>query len=406
MKVFVLGGYGVVGIPATKLLAEDDSITQLTVAGRDLERAEKAARETGAKANAVHADGADQEQLSSLLEGYDLVVNAASDDVATSIMKAAIRTRTHYCDAGVTVEEMLSFSPEAEAAGITAIVTAGLAPCITNLMGVNVAGQLDKVEQVQMGFGDIYNFQTGKELTVHQWLEDPRENLPSLKGCRPHIGWMLSRAQGEGSRTVSTFHDGEFVMADAMRTGVDAPTFQGGTVTSYPYYVGDPTFPSLPLDLSDRPPVEILFSPLPPHLHDLLRGLAMSVLDGEADAEAATRSFFDTVESDPDRWLTLPDDFVPSPKIWVRAVGWVEGRAARSTCWLTEPMWDVGGYFLTSVALAVAVRRVLHGGIRMRGVMTAERAFDPLPFLEEVESCLPGPLPDGGMFGESLEWLD
>jgi hypothetical protein len=68
-------------------------------------------------------------------------------------------------------------------------------------------------------------------------------------------------------------------------------------------------------------------------------------------------------------------------------------------------MWNVGGYFLTSVALAVAVRKILRGEIQERGVMTAETAFEPLPFLDEAVSLLPDPLPDGKMIDESFEWL-
>ncbi|MEE9175005.1 MAG: hypothetical protein V3U19_02405, partial [Thermodesulfobacteriota bacterium] len=106
------------------------------------------------------------------------------------------------------------------------------------------------------------------------------------------------------------------------------------------------------------------------------------------------------------RWLTLPDDFVPIPNMWGRAVGRQEGRAARCSCWVTAPMWNVGVYFLTSVALAVAVRKILRGEIRERGVMTAETAFEPLSFLDEVASLIPDSLPDGKLIDESFEWLE
>ena len=69
-------------------------------------------------------------------------------------------------------------------------------------------------------------------------------------------------------------------------------------------------------------------------------------------------------------------------------------------------MWDVGGYFLTSVALAVAVRKILRGEIRERGVMTAEKAFEPQSFFDEVVALLPDPPPDGKLIDESFEWLE
>ncbi len=406
MKIFALGGYGKVGKPAAKMLAESDLVTRIAIVGRSSERAEEVAREIGGKAVAVPADGTDEEELASLMAGYDIIMNAATDDTVPPAVRAAIRTGAHYCDAGTGIEQVLPLAPEAEAAGITAIVATGLAPCITNLMGVHVARQLDDVEQLQLGFADIINFETGRELTVQQWLGDPTENLAALHGCRPFIAWMLSRAQDDGIRTVRTYREGGWEETDPVRSGLDVPQVRGGTTTSYPYYSGDPVFPSLPRDLSSVPPVEILFSPLPPQLHDLLRERSLAVLDGSTDPETATGSFYDTVESDPHRWLTLPDDFVPPLKMWVRAVGRKGDRAARCSCWFTAPMWDVGGYLLTSVALVVAVRRVLLGETRQRGVMTAEAAFEPLPFLDEVASLMPDPPPDGRFIDESFEWLE
>jgi hypothetical protein len=38
--------------------------------------------------------------------------------------------------------------------------------------------------------------------------------------------------------------------------------------------------------------------------------------------------------------------------------------------------------------------------------MTAEMAFEPLPFINEVASLTPDPPPDGKLLGESFEWLE
>jgi hypothetical protein len=68
-------------------------------------------------------------------------------------------------------------------------------------------------------------------------------------------------------------------------------------------------------------------------------------------------------------------------------------------------VWEVGGYFLTGVALAAAVRLILRGQVQARGVMHAEKAFEPLPFLDEVASLIPDFLPDGKLIDESFEWM-
>ena len=405
MKVFALGGYGKIGYPAIKLLAQSDLITEIAVAGRNLERAEKAATEIGEKGMAVHADGSNEKNLTSLLAGYDIIMNAANDGTVLPTIRAAIRTGTQYCDANVVNKKALQLASEAEAAGITSIVATGICPCISNLMGVHAARQLEEVEQLQLGFASIFNWKSGRDLTPSQWLEEPEESLAALREFRPFIAWMLQMAQEDGNRTVCIYHDGMWMETDPVRSGMDVPMTQGGTLTAYPYFSSAPLFGSLPNDLSRLSPVEMFFSPLPPQLHNLLREHALRVLEGEMDSDAATNSFYDSVEREPHRWLTLPDDFVTLPELWVHAVGRKEGRPARYSCWFTAPMWNVGGYFLTSAALAVAVRKILRGEIRERGVMTAETAFEPLSFFDEVAAVLPEPLPDGKLIGESFEWL-
>ncbi len=408
MKVFVLGGYGKTGFPAIKLLAQSDLVTEIAIAGRSLKRAEEAATELGEKTIAVHADGTDEQKLTSLLADYDLIINAATNEAVLPSIRAAIHAGAHYCDMswGVVGEQALQLTAEAEVAGIAAILATGISPCISNLMGMHVARQLEVVEQLQLGRADIYNFQNGHELTPRQWREDPIESLTALNEFRPFFAWMLQILQEKGIRTVRGYQDGQWEETDPVRSGVHVSMTQGGQITIYPYASSDPLFDELPRDLSNVSPVVMQFSPFPPQLHDVLRQLALGVVQGEIDSDTATNSLYDTIESDPRRWLTLTDDFVPIPKMWVRAVGTKEDRAAHCSCWFTAPMWNVGGYFLTSVALAVAVRKILRGEIRERGVMTAETAFEPLPFLDEVASLMPDPLPDGKLIDESFEWLE
>ena len=69
-------------------------------------------------------------------------------------------------------------------------------------------------------------------------------------------------------------------------------------------------------------------------------------------------------------------------------------------------MWNVGGYFLTSVALAVAVRKILRGEVQERGIMHAETSFDPQSFFNEVVAVLPDRPPDSRLVDESFEWLE
>lgn len=408
MKVFVLGGYGNVGIPVIQLLATNDRIAQIAVAGRDSERAERAAAELGEVAVAVQVDGTDEEVLASLLADYDIILNAATNEAVLPAVRAAMRAGAHYCDVSFSevIDSAVELSSEAKVAGITAILANGVHPSITNLMGVHAARKLDEVEQLQLADASLYDFQSGRDLTHLQWLEDPRQSLAVLSDFRGGIEWPLQTALEGGARMVRAYQDGRWVDADPVRSGVDVPLSQGGTINASPYLCGDPFFGALPTDLGTAPPVEMLFTPLPPQLHDLLRELALRVLDGDIEDKAALDSFFATAENDPGRWLTLPDDYVPMAKTWARAVGSKEGRAARYSCWYRAPLWDVGGYYLTSVGLVAAANMILRGDVQERGVFAAEKAFEPQPFFDEVAALLGDQLPEGRLIDESFEWLD
>jgi hypothetical protein len=316
---------------------------------------------------------------------------------------------THYCDAssfGDFVEQVLQFASEAKAAGITAVIATGISPCISNLMGVHVARQLDEVEQLQVGRADIFSWESKRDLMSRQQPKEPDESLVALQDCRSFIAWILKRLQKEGIRSILEYQDDQWVEMDPTISGVEVPLVQNGTSRSYPYFSGEDVWGQLPRDLSNLSPVEISFSPLPPQLYNLLREHAQGVLTEDIDPDASTNSFYETIERDPQRWLTYPDDYVLIPKIWVRAVGHKEGRAARYTAWFTAPMWNVGAWFLTSVALAVAVHKVLSGEVQEQGVMHAEKAFEPQSFFDEIVAFLPEPPPDGRLINESFEWME
>jgi hypothetical protein len=408
MKVFMLGGYGAVGLPAAKLLVESDLVSEIALAGRSLERAEQAAAEVGDKASAVQVDATDEQQLATLVAGYDVMVNSVSNQVALPVLDAAVRASAHYCDVGWGrdfIAQMNELAVEAKNAGITAIICTGISPCITNLMGVHAANQLDEKEQIQGGRAWV--FQGARSLTPQQWLENPAEQLDVLHEFKDFLEWMLQVAKETESRTVRAYQDGRWVNVDPLKSGLLAPLSQGGTVTAYPYSSYDPLFDSLPQDLARERPVEVWFTPFPSQLHGLFREQALRVAAGDADPTTALNSFYETIENDPDRWLTVANDFVAFSPDWVTAVGSKDGRAARFNCWLAPELWnEQSAWFLTSAPLVVAVLRILSGETRERGVMTAEKAFEPLSFFDEVVALLPEPPPGGKLIGESFEWLE
>jgi hypothetical protein len=299
--------------------------------------------------------------------------------------------------------EMLFFSSKLP--GMRFLHDTGISPCITNLMGVHAASQLIDVEQLQVGRAEIFNFSSGRELPPRQWLEDPQESLVELLEYKSFLACTLQMLQQHGSSKIRAYHDGLWDDIDPIKSGLEVPLAQGNTTTGYPYFSGNDSWGMLPRDLARLSPAEVWFSPLPPQLDSLLREQSLRILEGKVDSDTAVNTFYESVESDPHHWLTLPEDFVPIAKIWVRAVGHKDGRAAQHACWFTAPMWDVNGYFLTSVALVASVFKILRGEVQAQGIMLAEKAFEPQSFFEEVVALLPKPLPDGKLINESFKWL-
>jgi hypothetical protein len=408
MRVFALGGYGAVGIPSAELLVESELVSEIAIAGKSLERAEKAAVEIGDKAKAVQVDGADEEQLANVLVGYDIIVNTVSNQVAIPSLNAAIRRGAHYCDVGYGedfITKMREYDAEARDAGITAIICTGISPCITNLMGVQAASQLDVTEQLRSGRSWL--FEGAQTLTPDQWTQKPSENLSLLQEFKGFLEWMLQIAQQTESRTVRSYQNGRWVDKDPRTSGLHAPLPKGGVFTAFPYGSYDPLFDSLPQDLANSRPVEVWLSPLPPQLHDLFREQALRVAAGDVEPAIALSSFYETVEKDPDRWLAVTGEIVRYSPEWVTAVGSKNGRAARYSCWLVPTIWsERAAWLLTSIPLVVAVFRILRGEVRKRGILIAEKTFEPLPFFDEVASLMPDPLPNGKLIGESFEWLE
>lgn len=259
MKIFVLGGYGKTGSDITKMLAESDLVTQIAIGGRNLERAEQTSAKIGDKAVAVQAEGTDEGELTSLLVGYDLIVNAATNDAVIPSLRAAIRNKAHYCDmawAGI-LEKAAELEPEARAAGITAILATGISPCISNLMCVHAARQLDEVKQFQIGRVELIDFAKGIDPTPNLWRKDPKDILTTLQDYRSFIGFNLNRLQNNGSRMPLEPKDNHWVEVDPFVDGLNVPLAQGSIAIAYPYFSGDDAWGMAPTDLAEEKSVEM-----------------------------------------------------------------------------------------------------------------------------------------------------
>ncbi len=103
--------------------------------------------------------------------GCHLIVNAAASVFNEIVMRAALRLRAHYLDLSSHLTrtpfkaEQLRYAKRFEAKNRTAIINAGVAPGLTNLLAKRGADLLDKVEAVHIRLQES----TESEDPVSQW---------------------------------------------------------------------------------------------------------------------------------------------------------------------------------------------------------------------------------------------
>lgn len=132
-RVLALGGAGGMGRYAVRTAAAYDFVGEIVVADLDLARATAFAEGAGPKVRAAEVDVSDATSLASAMEDVDVVLNTVGPfyRFGVPVLRAAIAAGVDYLDINDDWEptlEMLDLAPEAEAAGVTAVVGWGRAP--------------------------------------------------------------------------------------------------------------------------------------------------------------------------------------------------------------------------------------------------------------------------------------
>lgn len=161
MHIIVLGGAGAMGRIAVRTLTEYQDIDQITIADYNEARAhEVAAALNCSRVTVKQIDVTNEERLSLLLRGADVVLNAVEYVFNQPVLRACIKEKVHYADLGGLfhmTRKLLDMNAEVEAAGITAILGMGGTPGVTNILARAAVDKLDRVEtvKVQLGCGDM-----------------------------------------------------------------------------------------------------------------------------------------------------------------------------------------------------------------------------------------------------------
>lgn len=379
------------GQRTARILAGSDVVSEIVIAGRNLEAAKRIAGELGEKATALQADAMEEGRVASLATGYDLLVSAAGPDfkVVLPALRAAIKAGAHYCDPsadGPAMEKALTLDASAKASGVSAIVGIGLMPGLSNLLMLHAARQLDRVEDVT--YCSLW--------PVPDW-GDPTTVLSEWRKAGHADGsWQtIMRVVGRKARQ---FREGRLVEVDPTKEVLRVAPPQGGEVTAIPVGSCEPI--TLPRVVTGIRSVSSLVSLLPPQLNELWRELGRRIAAGEVDESEASFLFYERLAAEPDRWLTAPEGVESKWVEWAEAVGTKSGRRVRYRCWPDTP-WET-----TSGPLATAALKILRGEIRTRGVLTPEACLEYTSFLADgARNGLYEP-PTGNLLRQSIEELE
>jgi hypothetical protein len=267
-----------------------------------------------------------------------------------------------------------------ERASIVPIPGIGICPGLFNLLAVHAYQQFDRTKEVRVcHYVNRY---------FSQAVGDRRKS--------GRVDTSLQCILNLMSKPARVYTDKRWLDVDAQENRVSITLPEGGTATSYPWSSSQTI--TLPRYLPGIRSVSVVWGVPNPQLGELMFSVARHISSGEMSAKAATVSFLETIERDPDRWLNTPPGPLAAPRwiAWVVATGWRDGRRGRYTCWPIK--W---GHPLT-----VAILRILRGEVSVRGVLPPEACFEPLPFFDKVVSMMPDPPPDRKLFDESFEWLE
>ncbi|MBX3290664.1 MAG: saccharopine dehydrogenase NADP-binding domain-containing protein [Acidobacteria bacterium] len=159
MNILVLGagrmGYGA----AFDLIHNSPDVASVTVADFDGAKAEAVAAGVGtSRISSLRLDASNYADAVKAMKGHDSVISCVNYWYNESLSKAAIETRTNFCDLGgnnYVVDAQLALNAEAKAAGINIIPDCGLAPGMVSILAMHGAAKFDRLDEIHIRVGGL-----------------------------------------------------------------------------------------------------------------------------------------------------------------------------------------------------------------------------------------------------------
>jgi saccharopine dehydrogenase-like NADP-dependent oxidoreductase len=158
MKVLVVGT-GAIGIVIASELAKNPEVEEVRLADINLQRAERIRDWLKSEKVSTHrVDAGKLDDVVKVAEGVDAIVNATLPRFNLTIIDAALKAKANYVDLAMydysSYSKQLELDDKWKEAGLTALLNAGSAPGITNVLAANGADRLDRVDAIRIRIFD------------------------------------------------------------------------------------------------------------------------------------------------------------------------------------------------------------------------------------------------------------
>ncbi len=189
-------------------LVESPDISEVVLAGRNLNKAQKIAEEIGSRKISIRQfNAAKHNSAVKVIGDSDVAINAVQYYYNIGIMKASLEAGAHYLDLGGLfhiTQKQLELNESFRKAGLTAILGIGECPGITNVMARYAVDRLDSVESI---------------LVRDTWVDFTEGGPPFV------VTWSLSTLFDEMTMPAVIFENGQYK---------EVPALSGKEVMAFP----------------------------------------------------------------------------------------------------------------------------------------------------------------------------
>lgn len=216
-RVLIIGAGGVANVMAVKIAQEPTFFQELTIASRSLEKCRAIAKrlegKDSLKTTICEVDANDPIAVETLIRSRrsEIVFNAALPEQNLPIMEACLAAGAHYIDTSApepvpgryemfAYRWQLEFHERFREAGLTALLSIGFDPGVTNVFAAHLAEKMDEVHQL-----DILDYNGGSHGHPFATNFNPVTNIQEI--TQPSVWWENGEWREEPAFTTQADYD-------------------------------------------------------------------------------------------------------------------------------------------------------------------------------------------------------